>query len=77
MPSPVNSSTTPIRNPDTPASSERRIGGTSPRMLVASSGSCPATASSRSTASPTVRARGPIWSSEEAKAISPYRLTSP
>ena len=33
--------------------------------------------SSRAAASATVAANGPIWSSDEAKATSPYRETTP
>src|SRR5665811_1635662 len=40
-------------------------------------GSHPTTDSRSVAASGTVRAIGPIWSSEEAKAMRPYRLTSP
>src|SRR5262249_31324019 len=45
--------------------------------LVASIGSCPAMTESRVAVSRTSRANVPTWSSEEAKAISPYRETRP
>ena len=40
-------------------------------------GSCPTSALSSRAASVTVRVSGPHWSSEEAKAIIPYRETAP
>ena len=40
-------------------------------MDVASFGSCPAITSNSVAASATVRAKGPIWSSDEAKATRP------
>src|SRR5919204_5889708 len=46
-------------------------------MLGASRGSSPATVDSSSAASRTVRENVPTWSSDEANAISPYRLISP
>src|SRR6478609_10691207 len=51
--------------------------GTATFELVESSLSNPAMVSSPSAASSTVRPRTPIWSSEDAKATSPYRLTLP
>ena len=45
--------------------------------LVASAASAPAMTLSAIAASLTVRAKGPIWSSDEANASSPYRDTRP
>jgi hypothetical protein len=44
---------------------------------VLSAGSCPAIAPSTSAASVTSLVSGPIWSSDDAYATSPYRLTRP
>src|ERR1700681_1979208 len=51
--------------------------GTSTFALVESILSNPAMLSRPSAASSTVRPRTPIWSSDDAKATSPYRLTLP
>ena len=45
--------------------------GTDSAAEVASQGSCPAIARSNVAASETVRASGPIWSSDDANASSP------
>ena len=68
---------TPTRRPSTPWPSAPRRSAAGLGIDVASRGSWPAIASSRSAASATVVANGPIWSSEDAKATSPYRLTAP
>ena len=77
MPSPESSSMMPTRRPATPSQIVARTGDGAWGIDVESSGSWPASTSYSSAASATLRARGPIWSSELANAISPYRLTAP
>jgi hypothetical protein len=54
-----------------------RSDGTGASALVASSGSKPAMTSSASAASSTQRPITPTWSSDDANATSPWRLTRP
>ena len=57
-----------------------RLGSSTPPSIpieVESHGSRPSTACRTSAASVTSLVRGPHWSSEEAKAIIPYRETAP
>ena len=74
-PAPAGRSGTPMRTP------RRSLGVRDPRPARAAaptssrSGSCPAITWSASAASRTVRANGPIWSSDDANAIRPYRDT--
>ena len=68
-PSPKNSRGRPRRRPSIEPLA--RSGGTARHDEVASRGSCPATASRSNAASSTPRASGPIWSSDDAKAIRP------
>ncbi len=65
------SATIPTRSPETPSSREASRLGAGRSSDVESIGSCPAITSSPSAASATVVAKGPIWSSELAKAMSP------
>src|SRR4051812_16030764 len=64
----------------TPASAPRAASwyrGTGSAALVESSGSTPAIPSSATAASSTVLPNTPMWSSDDAKATSPNRLTRP
>ena len=63
--------------PATPWCSDSRGSSTARGSLVLSWGSCPAIAAYTTAQSSTLRVNGPIWSSEDAKAISPYRDTRP
>jgi hypothetical protein len=77
-PSPPSSETTPMRMPATsPCRAAATTGGTAASIEVESHGSCPDIASCSSAASSTVLASGPGVSSEEAKAITPYRDEPP
>ena len=67
----VISSTTPKRSPDTPSSSPATSAGAGRAIDVESQGSWPAITSSNNAASSTVAVIGPIWSSDEANAMSP------
>ncbi len=72
MPSASHSSVTrPTRRSVTPSSSPALTAATGSGIEVLSRGSWPATTSYSAAASATVRAIGPIWSSELAKATSP------
>ncbi len=57
--------------PSTPSSSTDSTRGVGRWSDVESSGSWPPITSKSRAASATVRAKGPIWSSDEAKATSP------
>ncbi len=73
MPGSVYSAGTPIRRPFTPRAQAAAKSGTGRSALVLSFGSWPAMLRSRIAQSSTVRATGPAWSSEEAKATTPQR----
>jgi hypothetical protein len=76
IPAPVTiSSINPIRKPLT--SSPESSDGREPGIDVESSGSWPQIVSNANAASSTDAANGPIWSSDDANATSPYRDTSP
>ena len=60
-----------MRRPAAPAARAARKSGTSTGALVASAVSTPQIAVAARATSSTVRARGPTWSSEEAKATTP------
>ena len=60
-----------IRSPSRPSRSCAEKSGAGSALQVESSGSGPAIPCSSNAASSTVRVKGPIWSSELAKAISP------
>jgi hypothetical protein len=62
---------TPRRIPATPRATWVATGSTGSGEVVLSRGSCPAMAVKTWAASSTLRVKGPIWSREEAKAISP------
>ncbi len=68
---------TPTRMPLIPSPSAARKSGSARSDDVESLGSCPAIAESMIAASSTVRASGPGWSSEEAKATTPQREQRP
>ena len=63
--------------PERSASSEPAQSGTGASRLVESLGSNPAIAPSMIAQSSTLRAIGPAWSSEDAKATMPQRLQRP
>ena len=67
----VSSSTMPIRSPATPSPISGATGSKVSGIDVESIGSGPLITSSRSAASATSFANGPIWSSELANAMSP------
>ena len=77
MPSTRYSFGTPTRSPLTDLPTKLAKSGTSTLRLVESFGSCPAMEPSRMAVSSTVRAMGPAWSSEEAKATMPQREQRP
>src|SRR5262245_18892468 len=68
---------TPTRTPAIVPESADVKSGTGSVEDVESIGSLPGRTESASAASPTVRVNGPIWSSDEANARSPYRDTRP
>jgi hypothetical protein len=68
---------TPILSPFTPRAQAAAKSGTGISTLVLSFGSKPDMDRSRIAQSSTVRATGPAWSSEEAKATTPQRLHRP
>ena len=72
----MSSSTTPTRMPDRSVAVGATISPGQSRD-VESMGSRPTMCRSSSAASSTLRANGPTWSSEDAKAISPYREMAP
>ena len=67
----------PIFMPFTPRSSPAVYEGTGSSALAGSSGSWPASTSSASALSPTVRVIGPIWSIDHESGTTPARLTRP
>ena len=77
MPSLRYSRGTPMRRPFTPRAQAAAKSGTAMSALVESLGSKPAIEPSRMAQSSTVRASGPGWSSEEAKATTPQREQRP
>ena len=68
---------TPIRKPFSPRRAAAAKSGTATSADVLSFGSNPAMLPSRTAQSSTVRANGPGWSSEEAKATTPQREQRP
>ena len=76
-PSPKHSLGMPTVSPERSRISRPAQGRASAGSLVMSRGSPPQITSSTSAASAAVLHSGPIWSSELAKATSPYRLTAP
>ena len=68
---------TPIRSPFTPRAQAAAKSGTGRSTEVESLGSNPAMEPSSRAQSSTVRATGPAWSSEEAKATTPQREQRP
>ena len=77
MPSSRYSFGTPMRRPFTERPQAAAKSGTGTSALVLSFGSKPAMERSRIAQSSTVRATGPAWSREEAKATTPQRLHRP
>ncbi|MNC93537.1 hypothetical protein D3C83_101900 [compost metagenome] len=77
MPSTRYSFGIPILSPLTPRATAASKSGTATGTDVESFGSCPDMDFSRIAASRTVRAIGPAWSSEEAKATMPQREQRP
>jgi hypothetical protein len=77
MPSTRYSFGTPMRSPFTDRPQAAAKSGTGMSALVLSFGSKPAMLRSRIAVSSTVRAKGPAWSSEEAKATIPKREQRP
>ena len=67
----TSSATNPTRSPSTPSARAETVRGTGRSRQVESSGSCPPITSNSTALSVTVVVRGPIWSSELAKATSP------
>ena len=68
---------TPIRRPRTPRRQAAAKSGTGRSAEVESFGSCPAIERSRIAQSRTLRAMGPAWSREDAKATMPHREQRP
>src|SRR5262249_11119115 len=77
MPSTKYSRGRPSRSPRTPRRSDSAQDGTGRLTDVEAVAAWPAIVASRCAQSATLRAKGPTWSSDDAYAMTPKRLTRP